>query len=571
MTTPEEASAKPKTGYRALFRNRDYRLLFCGLAISMSGSWAYNVALVVFVFDATHSPAWVAAASMTRFLSALVTSPFGGLLADRTERVRLMVTLDGVALVLQCALAVVAALHGAVIVAIVLSALTSVAGSSYDPAARAATPSIVGEEFLAAANSAQSAVENLSVIVGPAIAGLLLVFSPPALVFGVNAATFGISALLVSRLHARSRPADITEGGTARPLKQMTAGFVAFVESPTVMLLAGFSILASFVYGTDTVLFVVISRDQLGTGSTGYGYLLAGLGIGGILITSLMNRIAAMRRLGAIIVAGMAVYCLPTALLTVVHVPWVAFLVEVVRGAGTIVVDVLAITALQRLVKPDVLARVFGVFFALVLAAVSLGALLMPILLGIVGLTTTLLIMGCAIPVMSVAAYPLLRALDTRALGEVSAIEPLVATLQALDIFAGATRGALERLARSAVESSVEGGTVLIREGDAPDDFFVLTAGEVAISAAGESGVDRPLDVGVAPNYFGEIGLLEHRPRTATVTATTPCVVQRISGTDFVDALTETSLSPAALGAMSVRLARTHPSLDVTFGRAGDS
>jgi CRP-like cAMP-binding protein len=182
-----------------------------------------------------------------------------------------------------------------------------------------------------------------------------------------------------------------------------------------------------------------------------------------------------------------------------------------------------------------------------------------------------LLIMGCAIPVMSVAAYPLLRALDTRALGEVSAIEPLVATLQALDIFAGATRGALERLARSAVESSVEGGTVLIREGDAPDDFFVLTAGEVAISAAGESGVDRPLDVGVAPNYFGEIGLLEHRPRTATVTATTPCVVQRISGTDFVDALTETSLSPAALGAMSVRLARTHPSLDVTFGRAGDS
>jgi predicted MFS family arabinose efflux permease len=560
MTTPEEAPAKPKTGYRALFRNRDYRLLFCGLAISMSGSWAYNVALVVFVFDATHSPAWVAAASMTRFLSALVTSPFGGLLADRTERVRLMVTLDGVALVLQCALAVVAALHGAVIVAIALSALTSVAGSSYDPAARAATPSIVGEEFLAAANSAQSAVENLSVIVGPAIAGLLLVFSPPALVFGVNAATFGISALLVSRLHARSRPADITEGGTARPLKQMTAGFVAFVESPTVMLLAGFSILASFVYGTDTVLFVVISRDQLGTGSTGYGYLLAGLGIGGILITSLMNRIAAMRRLGAIIVAGMAVYCLPTALLTVVHVPWVAFLVEVVRGAGTIVVDVLAITALQRLVKPDVLARVFGVFFALVLAAVSLGALLMPILLGIVGLTTTLLIMGFAIPVLSIAAYPLLRALDSRALGEVSAIEPLVATLQALDIFAGATRTAVERVARAAVQESADPGVVLIREGAEADDFFVLTTGDVAVTASGESGVERSLGNLTAPDYFGEIGLLEHRPRTATITTVTQCTIYRINGSEFVEALTAASVSPSALDGARMRLARTHPS-----------
>jgi MFS family permease len=567
--TPGAASTAT-IGYRALFRNRDYRLLFAGLFISMSGSWAYNVALVVFVFDATHSPAWVAAASMTRFLCALVTSPFGGLIADRTERVRLMVTLDAVALVLQVALAVLAAVHGAVVVAIVLSALTSVAGSAYDPAARATTPSVVGEEYLAAANSAQSAAENLSAIVGPALAGLLLVFTPPAAVFGVNAATFGASALLVSRMHARSRPTDITEGGTVGPLKQMTNGFAAFVESPTVMLLAGFSILASFVYGTDTVLFVVISRDQLGTGSTGYGYLLAGLGSGGILITVLMNRIAAARRLGAIIVAGMAVYCLPTALLTIVHAPWIAFLVEVVRGAGTIVVDVLAITALQRMVKPDVVARVFGVFFALVLAAVSLGALVMPILLGTVGLTATLLIMGFVIPALSVAAYPWLRVLDARALGDVSANEPRIAMLQGLDIFASATRTALERLARSAVEASVPAGTVLVREGAAPDDFFVLIGGEVAVSAAGESGVERSLGTLGPPSYFGEIGLLEHRPRTATVTATAPCTALRINGPDFVDALTQTGLSPAALGGMQMRLARTHPSLSMTFGQTGE-
>ena len=81
-----DGAGKAKVGYRALFRNRDYRLLFSGLAISMSGSWAYNVALVVFVFNATHSPAWVAAASMTRFLCALIASPFGGLIADRVER-----------------------------------------------------------------------------------------------------------------------------------------------------------------------------------------------------------------------------------------------------------------------------------------------------------------------------------------------------------------------------------------------------------------------------------------------------------------------------------------------------
>jgi MFS family permease len=561
MTSPEAAgTTTARTGYRVLFRNRDYRLFFCGLAISMSGSWAYNVALVVFVFDATHSPAWVAAASMTRFLCALVTSPFAGLLADRTERVRLMVTLDSIALLLQVALAVVAALHGAVVIAVVLSALTSVAGSAYDPAARAATPSVVGEDVLASANSAQSAAENLAAIVGPALAGLLLVFSPPATVFAVNAATFGLSAVLVSRMHARSRPGDITEGGAVGPLKQMRAGIAAFAESPTVMLLVGFSVLASFVYGTDTVLFVVISRDQLGTGSTGYGYLLAGLGTGGILIAGLMNRISAARRLGAIIVAGMAVYCLPTALLTIVHAPWIAFLVEVVRGAGTIVVDVLAITALQRLVKPDVVARVFGVFFALVLAAVSLGALLMPILLGTLGLTTTLLVMGFAIPLASLATYPWLRGLDSRALGALSVIEPRIATFQGLDIFTDASRTALERLARAASAASVTPGTVLIREGDPPDDFFVLTEGEAAVSVVGDPGVARSLETLGAVSYFGEIGLLEHRPRTATVTATTACTVLRIGGPDFVDALTQTAWSSTAFGTMRMRLARTHTS-----------
>jgi MFS family permease len=562
-----EAAGKSRVGYRSLFRNRDYRLLFTGLTISMSGSWAYNVALVVFVFNTTHSPAWVAAASMTRFLTALVSSPFAGLVADRVERVRLMVSLDLLALTWQAGIALVAALNGPIVLAIALAALTSVSTASYDPAARAATPAIVGEEHLAAANSVQSAVENLSIIVGPAVGGLLLLLGSPAIVFAVNAATFGFSAFVVSRMRARNRPVDITEGGTTGPLQQMAAGIRAFAESSTVRLLAGFSILASFVYGTDTVLFVVVSKDQLGTGSTGYGYLLAALGVGGIVMAGFMNRIASARRLGAIIVIGMAVFCLPTALLTIVHSPAIAAVIEVVRGAGTIVVDVLAITALQRLVKPDVVARVFGVFFALVLAAISLGALLMPILLGSLGLSTTLLIMGFAIPAVAVLAYPWIRALDSQALGQLAQIAPRVAVLQSLDIFAGATRAALESLAKSAVEEKVAAGTVIIREGDEADDFFALIDGQVEIIAAGEAGRERVIRVLTPPDYFGEIGLLERRPRTATVKALTECTLYRINGNDFIDALTVATLSPSALASSQLRLARTHPSLSMTFGQ----
>ena len=555
----------PRAGYRAVLGNRDYRLLFSGLAISMTGSWAYNVALVVFVFDVTHSAGWVAAASISRFLTALVASPFGGLLADRLERVRLMVGLDVACLALQALLAVVAALHWSVVVALVPVILTSVASRAYDPAARAATPAVVGEDQLAAANSLQSVVENLSLVLGPAIGGVLLLLGPPAVVFALNAASFGVSAVLVARMRARSRPGDITEGGAAGPLRQMATGIGAFFASPTVMLLAGFSILASFVYGTDTVLFVVVSKDLLGTGSTGYGYLLGALGVGGIVMAAFMNRVAAARSLGIIIVAGMAVYCLPTALLPLVHAPAVAALLEAVRGAGTIVVDVLAITAMQRLVNPDIVARVFGVFFALVLGAICLGALVAPILLGVLGLDGALLVMGLAIPVLSVAAYPWIRALDRQAHQQLAQMAPRLAVLQGFEVFAGTARGALESLARSATEERVAAGATMVAEDAEADDFYVLTAGEAEVSARGEARSERKLGTLTAPDYFGEIGLLERRPRTATVRATTPCTVLRIRGVDFLTALTSATPTPGALGLAQARLSRTHPSARLTF------
>ncbi len=555
--------------YRALLANREYRLLFSGLAISFTGSWAYNVGLVVFVFNITHSATWVAVASMTRFLTALLASAVGGVVADRLERVRLLVRLDVCATTFQALLTVTAVLDGPVVLAILLAALTAVTMSFYDPAVRAVTPALVGEDGLAAANSALAAVDNLSIIIGPAIGGILLLVGSPALVFGVNAASFAISGILVSRMRTRSRPADITEGGSIGPLRQMAAGIGAFTESSTVSLLAGFSILASFVYGTDTVLFAVISRDRLGTGSNGYGYLLAALGAGGLIMAPLMNRISASRRLSGIIVLGMTVYCAPTALLAVVTSPGLAAAIQVVRGAGTIVVDVLAITALQRLVKPDVVARVFGVFFALVLAAVALGALVVPLLLGVFGLSATLLVMAFAIPALAWLAFPRLRALDARAADQLAQMDPRVAMLQELDIFSGATRSALERLARSVVEVTVEAGAVIIHEGAVPDSFFVLVAGEVEVLGTGESGVERALSRMSAPNYFGEIGLLENRPRTATVRALSRVALFRIEGSDFVESMTATSVSPAALERVRTQLARTHPSLLMSFGEAG--
>ena len=97
---------------------------------------------------------------------------------------------------------------------------------------------------------------------GPAIGALLLLIGSPALAFAVNAASFAVSAVVVSRISVRSRPVDVTEEGTAGPLRQMSVGVRTIVSLRAARTLVAFSVLVSFVYGTDTVLFVGVSCSE---------------------------------------------------------------------------------------------------------------------------------------------------------------------------------------------------------------------------------------------------------------------------------------------------------------------
>jgi predicted MFS family arabinose efflux permease len=550
---------RTRSGVLAPLRHRDFRLLMAAFAASAAGSWAYNVGLAVFVWDQTHSPAWVGAATIGRFVPSLLFGAYGGVLAERFERVRLMVSLDWLCAAWMCLLTVVAALEGPVLLAIFLAGMTSLTAMVYEPAVAAITPETVPESDLAAANTLRNTVDNVAIVAGPAIGGLLLLVGPVWLAFGVNALSFVWSALVVSRMRVRSRPVDVTEGGTAGPLHQMSVGFRAIASSTTATMLVAYSVVASFVYGVDTVQFVMLSDEKLGTGATGYGYLLAGLGVGGIAAAGLVNRLAARPRLGPVILAGMAVYCLPTLLFLVVDQPVAAFAIQAVRGAGTLVVDVLAITALQRSLPSDVLARVFGAFFTLVLLAISLGAFVTPPVISSAGLDASLWYAGAALPALCLLGLPWLRKMDAANLAQGAALEPRVAALARTGIFAEAPRPVLEQLARAATDVEVPAGTVVIREGDDADALYLLLDGEMAVAARGESGEEHELPAMGPGTAFGEIGLLERIPRTATVTSTTASTLLRIDGNAFLESLVDAPASTALLEGARNRLARTHP------------
>src|SRR5215469_4766194 len=97
-----------RAGYRSALRSPDLRRLLGSQLISASGSWAYNTALIVLLYDLTHSAGWVAAGTLARYVPSVLFSGYGGVLAERFERVRLMVWINVIALIVQVGLAIAA-------------------------------------------------------------------------------------------------------------------------------------------------------------------------------------------------------------------------------------------------------------------------------------------------------------------------------------------------------------------------------------------------------------------------------------------------------------------------------
>ena len=218
----------------------------------------------------------------------------------------------------------------------------------YEPAVAAVTPQIVSEDDLAAANSLRGVIENGVQVGGPALGALQLLIAPAWSVFALNAATFLGSAFLVSRIGMRSRPVDVTEGGAAGPLRRLAVGFREIARSRDVALLVALSVLATVVYGMDTVLFVGASEERLGLGPDGFGVLLTGLAVGGLLAAPAVNPARRLAPARGRPHGGVLLYCLPNLVLAVTESPAVAVAAQIVRGAGTLVVDVIAMMASAR-------------------------------------------------------------------------------------------------------------------------------------------------------------------------------------------------------------------------------
>jgi MFS family permease len=345
-----------------------------------------------------------------RVLPIVLLCPFGGVLADRYDRRRLMIASDFVRVATMVLLAVVAQAGLPVLLAPLLAALSTVAASAYPPCVAATLPRLVGDADLPAANAARSAIQSVSVIAGPAGGALLLMLGSPAMAFLINAATFAASAVILLSLRggALFTPAG---PGTNAPgvFRELWAGAVALRDSPLASRLVGADIMCSLTYGAQSVLLLLLGR-RLGYGDAGYGYLLAGFGVGGVLGAGLASRLSAARHPRYAVGAVLLAVAVPSAMLAVTPCLTGAIVFAVAIGAGSVMVEVVADTALARELDEEVLARAYGLAFPASIAGIAAGSLVASPLVTLVGLAGALIVVGGA-----VAAYAVFLCLPVAA------------------------------------------------------------------------------------------------------------------------------------------------------------
>ena len=542
--------------YRDALRSRDLRLLVTASLVDQVGNWSYSVVIVVTVYHQTHSPLWVAGLSASRWGTRLLLSGYAGVIADRYERIRVMMSSALASGVVMGFIALAVGLTSPAWVLLGLTVVSAAVASPYQSAAGALTPLVVSEKDLAAANGLFATLDSAVVVLGPAIGGLILLAGSPTVGVAVNAASFFVAAAIVVRLSVRSRG---TADRSNSVVSEWLTGIRALAAQQVALTLVGFCALDSMVYGASTVIYAPLSV-RLGTGVNGYSYLLAGCAAGGVLAAAAANRLAALPRLAPVIMVSITVQAVPFALTVWVHSAGPAFVLQVISGVGMIVVDVLAITALQRDLDNAVLGRVLGAFDAVFTAAIMLGSFVGAAVLSAYGVPAVLLVVGIGAPALALLGLPLLVRGDRLSAAEVARLAPDIELLGRLDLFTEAGRPVLERLAKSAERRPLPAGVDIIRQGDPADSLWILVAGSLAVHADTDAG-PRELPMVAAPGYVGELGLVRGVPRTATVTTVGDCELLRIDGARFLAAVESAPPSTSFITLTGARWERTAPSL----------
>ena len=371
----------------SLFQNPRFVKLWVGQGISFIGDAFSAVALIILVAQITGSASAVGGILVARLLPTLA-SPLVGVLADRLDRRAILVLSDLSRAILVFGLVFIRD----VTILYLLAFLLGVARTFFNPTIRAAFPSVVGDGDLTRANALISGTFSVSLAVGPALGGLLVATVGVNAAFVLDAVTYLVSAVFLSRI-ALPSPERSEETGFVQELRSGLS-YLKGARVPLAIVIGAFlTILAA---NATVPAEIFLAKEAFDAGNAGYG-LLVSLWGGGMVLGSALVAVAG-NRVGLIPLYFLSIFATALALAGTGLAPSFALALGLlaVAGAANGIDNVATDTILQEQVPDALLGRVFSVRFLGFSAGEALAYPTGGLIVDAVGPRSTYLLAGTA-------------------------------------------------------------------------------------------------------------------------------------------------------------------------------
>lgn len=400
-----ETTERARAPMFAALRIPNYRLFWVGQSVSLVGTWAQNAAVSWLVLTQTRSPLALGVVSFVQFAPILLLSLFGGVIADRLPKRRLLLVTQGIMMAAALMMAVASSTgHTTLPVILTLVGISGTANAIDNPTRQAFVSELVGKAQLTNAVALNATQFQLSRLLGPPLAGWLVAqigFTP---CFFLNAASFlavmgGLLLIRPDRLFTSGAPSR------APMLVQVREGlrYVAATPDLTFVVLM-IAALGTFGYNFQ-VFTPLIAHDRLHTDALGFGLLSAAMPVGSLVASLLIAYTGKATRRQLLL--GAAAF---SALLLGVGLSrwWlVSMVLFAALGFASTVFQATSNSRLQLVSSPALRGRVMSIYTVLFLGSTPIGSLLVGVMAEHRGVPFTMSVMAtlCALGTLVGLAY----------------------------------------------------------------------------------------------------------------------------------------------------------------------
>ena len=408
-------------------RHRNFRLFWFGQLISLTGTWMQSIGQAWLILELTHSAWLLGVLGALQFLPVMLLSLFGGVLADRLPKRKVLLFTQSFAMLQATMLWILVATgHIQIWEVLVLAGLLGLTNSLDMPTRQAFVVEMVGREDLPNAIALNSSLFNMARVVGPGLGGLIIAFLGVAPLFLLNAISFiaviiGLALIRMNDLYALAkRSTSRAETSKQSTMQSLREGLTYVARTPSVLLvIAVIGIISLFGINFNVIL-PLFATDVLHSGALGFGFLSAAFGLGSLFSALWLawgNRRPSIQHL----LTGALAFSVLEIFFALSHLYVLSIVLIAAVGFAQIVFSATANTALQT-VTPDYLrGRVMSVYMVVFAGSVPLGNLFTGGLAHLYGASIALLV-GAGLSLIAAITGWILRSPAEKSLAESSLI-----------------------------------------------------------------------------------------------------------------------------------------------------